>query len=92
MPLIGIIAVLFAVGAVAANAYPLSDKSQSVAISTIHLPHPMWIAVGLAHVADEWRSANWPSTSASLGSYVFLSEPDIRPALSHRLVTGVACT
>lgn len=55
--LVGILAALFVVGAVAANAYPLTHTSQSVAITAIHLPIALWIAVGLAYVADEWRSS-----------------------------------
>jgi hypothetical protein len=41
---------------VAANAYPLADKSQSVVVTSIHLPIALWLVVGLAYVADDWRS------------------------------------
>lgn len=54
--LIGILLVLFAIGAVAANAYPLADDSQSVVVTSIHLPIALWLVVGLAYVADDWRS------------------------------------
>ncbi|MEO3927857.1 permease prefix domain 1-containing protein [Micromonosporaceae bacterium B7E4] len=53
---IAILVALFALGAVAANAYPLADESQSVVVSSIHLPIALWLVVGLAYVADEWRS------------------------------------
>jgi hypothetical protein len=56
-PLIGILAALFALGAVAANAYPLTDTSQSVVITSIHLPIALWLVVGLAYVAGDWRSS-----------------------------------
>ena len=56
-PLIGILAALFALGAVAANAYPLADTSQSVVVTSIHLPIALWLVVGLAYVADDWRSS-----------------------------------
>jgi hypothetical protein len=56
-PLIGILAALFALGAVAANAYPLTDTSQSVVITSIHLPIALWFVVGLAYVAGDWRSS-----------------------------------
>jgi len=56
-PLIGILVGLFALGAVAANAYPLAEASQSIVISSIHLPIALWLVVGLAYVADEWRSS-----------------------------------
>ncbi|MGX7671298.1 permease prefix domain 1-containing protein [Plantactinospora sp. DSM 117369] len=48
---------LFALGAVAANVYPLADKSQSVVVTSIHLPIALWLVVGLAYVADDWRSS-----------------------------------
>ena len=54
---IAILVALFALGAVAANAYPLADKSQSVVVSSIHLPIALWLVVGLAYVADDWRSS-----------------------------------
>lgn len=56
-PLLGILAALFALGAVAANAYPLTETSQSVVITSIHLPIALWLVVGLAYVADDWRSS-----------------------------------
>ncbi|MDT7644402.1 MAG: hypothetical protein QOC75_1402 [Pseudonocardiales bacterium] len=56
-PLIGILVGLFALGAVAANAYPLPEASQSMVITSIHLPIALWLVVGLAYVADEWRSS-----------------------------------
>jgi hypothetical protein len=56
-PLIAILVALFAVGAVAANLYPLAENSQSGALTAVHLPIALWIVVGLAYVADEWRSS-----------------------------------
>jgi hypothetical protein len=56
-PLIGILMALFALGAVAANAYRLADTSQSVVVTSIHLPIALWLVVGLAYVADDWRSS-----------------------------------
>ncbi|MGH3900629.1 MAG: permease prefix domain 1-containing protein [Pseudonocardiaceae bacterium] len=56
-PLIGILVALFALGAVAANAYPLAEASQSVVVTSIHLPIALWFVVGLAYVAHGWRSS-----------------------------------
>ena len=56
-PLIAILVALFALGAVAANIYSLADTSQSVVLTSIHLPIALWFVVGLAYVADEWRSS-----------------------------------
>jgi hypothetical protein len=53
---IAILAALFALGAVAANAYGLADSSQSLVVTSIHLPIALWLVVGLAYVADDWRS------------------------------------
>jgi hypothetical protein len=56
-PLIAILVALFVLGAVAANAYSLAETSQSVILTSIHLPIALWFAVGLAYVADDWRSS-----------------------------------
>lgn len=53
---IAAVAVLFAVGAVANNAYPLDADSQSVVLSAIHLPLMLWFVVGIAYAGGEWRS------------------------------------
>jgi hypothetical protein len=53
---LGVLLLLFALGAVAANAFPLTEESQSLALTTIHLPLALWFAVGLAYVADDLRS------------------------------------
>ncbi|MEU4746856.1 permease prefix domain 1-containing protein, partial [Actinosynnema sp. NPDC023658] len=54
-PLVGVLLALFAVGAVAANAFPLTEDSQSLALTSIHLPIALWFAVGLAYVSDDVR-------------------------------------
>jgi hypothetical protein len=56
-PMIAVIAGLFVLGAVGANIYPLDEQSQSVIVSSLHLPIALWLVVGLAYVADEWRSS-----------------------------------
>jgi hypothetical protein len=55
--LIGVLAGLFALGAAAANIYPLPEHSQSVVLTSIHLPIALWFVVGLAYVADDVRSS-----------------------------------
>ncbi|MEV6815505.1 permease prefix domain 1-containing protein [Micromonospora sp. NPDC051296] len=55
--LIGVLLALFALGAVAANVYPLADDSQSLVLTAIHLPIALWLVVGLAYVADDLRSS-----------------------------------
>jgi hypothetical protein len=56
-PLIAILVALFALGAVAANAYRLAETSQSIVITGVHLPIALWLVVGLAYVAEDWRSS-----------------------------------
>jgi hypothetical protein len=53
---IGVLALLFIVGAVAANAYPLAADSQSLVLTAIHLPIALWLVVGVAYVGGDWRS------------------------------------
>ena len=54
---IGVVALLFGIlGAIAANAYPLADDSQSVVLTAIHLPLALWLVVGVAYAGGEWRS------------------------------------
>jgi hypothetical protein len=53
---IGVLALLFAVGAVAANAYPLADDSQSTVLTAIHLPIALWLVVGATYAGGDWRS------------------------------------
>jgi hypothetical protein len=55
--LIGVLVALFVLGAVAANAYPLAEDSQSVVLTALHLPIALWFVVGLAYVSDDLRSS-----------------------------------
>ncbi|MCZ7373648.1 permease prefix domain 1-containing protein [Micromonospora sp. WMMC250] len=56
-PVIVILVALFALGVVAANVYPLAGDSQSLVVTSIHLPIALWLVVGLAYVADDWLSS-----------------------------------
>ncbi|WP_329110694.1 permease prefix domain 1-containing protein [Micromonospora sp. NBC_01699] len=53
---IGILALLFVLGGVAANAYPMADDSQTLVLTAIHLPLALWLVVGVAYVGGDWRS------------------------------------
>jgi len=53
---IGALAGLFVLGAVAANVYPLADDSQTVVLTAIHLPIALWLVVGVAYVGGDWLS------------------------------------
>ena len=53
---IGVLAFLFVLGAVAANAYPLAIDSQTLVLTAIHLPLALWLVVGVAYVGGDWRS------------------------------------
>ncbi|GAB3223338.1 hypothetical protein GCM10027447_10970 [Glycomyces halotolerans] len=52
----GVMAALFALGAVGANAYPVADDGQTTVLTALHLPLALWLVVGLAYTAGEWRS------------------------------------
>jgi hypothetical protein len=53
---IGVIVALFVVAGVAANAYPLGESTQSLVLTSIHLPLALWLVVGIAYTGGEWRS------------------------------------
>jgi hypothetical protein len=53
---IAVLGLLFLIGAVAANAYPLAGDSQSLVLTAIHLPLALWLVVGVAYVGGDWRS------------------------------------
>lgn len=53
---IGVLVALFALGAVAANAYPMAADSQTIVLSAIHLPIALWLVVGVAYTGGEWRN------------------------------------
>ena len=53
---VGVLALLFIVGAVAANVYPMDDDSQTMVLTAIHLPIALWLVVGVAYVGGDWRS------------------------------------
>jgi hypothetical protein len=53
---IGVLAALFILGAVGANAYPLANDSQTIVLTAIHLPLALWLVVGVAYMGGDWRS------------------------------------
>ncbi|HET8660124.1 MAG TPA: permease prefix domain 1-containing protein [Micromonosporaceae bacterium] len=53
---VGVLALLFALGAVAANAYPLAEEAQTTVLTALHLPLALWLVVGVAYAAGDWRS------------------------------------
>ena len=53
---VGLLALLFTFGAVAANAYPLADDADTALLTALHLPIALWLVVGVAYVGGDWRS------------------------------------
>ncbi|NTU72484.1 MAG: hypothetical protein HGB10_11790 [Coriobacteriia bacterium] len=49
-------AAVFVVAAVVVNAYPFASGGASEVLAAIHLPIVLWLTVGVAHAAGEWRS------------------------------------
>jgi hypothetical protein len=50
------LAAVFVAGAVFANAYPFAPGGSTEVLTAIHLPIALWLAVGVAYVAGDWRS------------------------------------
>ena len=51
----------------AANIYSFTvDTSHTFVLSAIHLPLALWLVVGVAYVASEWRSSRVWASSADL--------------------------
>jgi hypothetical protein len=53
---VGLLALLCVVGVVAANAYPLDDHAPVTLLTAIHLPIALWLTVGVAYIAGDWRA------------------------------------
>ncbi|ADD40826.1 permease prefix domain 1-containing protein [Stackebrandtia nassauensis] len=53
---IAVLAGLFVLGAVGANAYPLAEEDQSIVLTAIHLPLALWLVVAVAYAGGDWRS------------------------------------
>jgi len=49
-------AAVFVAGAVFANVYPVAAGTSTEALTAIHLPIALWLTVGVAYVAGDWRS------------------------------------
>ena len=49
-------AAVFILSAVFANAYPFATNGSTEVLTAIHLPIALWLAVGVAYVAGDWRS------------------------------------
>jgi hypothetical protein len=47
---------LFGLGALGANVYPLAHDATTAALAAIHLPIALWLVVGVAYAGGEWRS------------------------------------
>jgi hypothetical protein len=53
---VGLLALLFTLGAVAANAYPLTEDADTAVLTGLHLPIALWLGVGVAYMGGDWRS------------------------------------
>ncbi|MFL6172817.1 MAG: permease prefix domain 1-containing protein [Marmoricola sp.] len=51
----GAVAGLFAVGIVAANAFPLDADGSATVLTAVHLPIALWLVVGVAYAGEGWR-------------------------------------
>lgn len=55
--MVGLATALFAIGALAANVYPLDEDSQSLVLTAIHLPIALWLVIGVLYASGDWRSS-----------------------------------
>lgn len=53
---VGLLTLLFTLGAVAANAYPLAEDADTALLTALHLPIALWLVVGVAYMGGDWRS------------------------------------
>ena len=51
------LALAFVAGGVFANVYPLVPHGSTEALSALHLPMALWLAVGIAYAGTRWRQA-----------------------------------
>jgi hypothetical protein len=56
LSVVGLLALLFTFGAVAANAYPLAEDADTAVLTGLHLPIALWLVVGVAYTGGDWRS------------------------------------
>ncbi len=52
------LALVFAAAAVPANIYPLAPQGHTEALTALHLPMVLWLAMGVAYAADRWRQVS----------------------------------
>jgi hypothetical protein len=52
------LALPFAAAAVFANLYPYTPGSRTAALTALHLPIALWLAVGVAYAGGRWRMGN----------------------------------
>ncbi len=56
LSVVGLLALLFTIGAVAANIYRLAEDADTAVLTALHLPIALWLVVGVAYVGGDWRS------------------------------------
>jgi len=52
---LGWLAAAFVVAAVFANVYPFAPRGSTGALTAVHLPIALWLAVGIAYAGTRWR-------------------------------------
>lgn len=56
-PGLAVLVATFVVAAVVVNAFPFDGDSMTLALTAIHAPIALWLAVGFAYTAGDWRSS-----------------------------------
>jgi hypothetical protein len=55
---LGWLAVAFVAAGALANVYPFAPRSHTAALTALHLPIALWMAVGVAYAAGRWRQVD----------------------------------
>ncbi len=52
------LAIAFVIAAIIANAYPFVSQGSTEALTALHLPIVLWLAVGIAYAGSRWTQVN----------------------------------
>ena len=77
----------FLAAALFANIYPFSPGGSTEALTALHLPIALWLAVGVAHAGGRWGSSAWRMEFVRFSGELFILYVLI--ALGGGVLTGV---
>ena len=81
------LALAFLAAALLVNIYPFSPGGSTEALTALHLPIALWLAVGVAHAGGRWGSSAWRMEFVRFSGELFILYVLI--ALGGGVLTGV---